>query len=161
MKILRWLDNYLELTVSVFLISLMAILIFLQVIMRYVMHNSLSWSEELARYAFVWLIYIAISYGSKLMKHIKIDAGLSIFPKKSRPYIVILGDVLFLFFALYIVYTGSKYTMKQIRLHKTSAALGIPMEYITFAPVAGFVLVMIRQIQTLFFRFGRLAKGDE
>jgi len=161
MKILRWLDNYLELTVSVFLISLMAILIFLQVIMRYVMHNSLSWSEELARYAFVWLIYIAISYGSKLMKHIKIDAGLSIFPKKSRPYIVILGDVLFLFFALYIVYTGSKYTMMQIRLHKTSAALGIPMEYITFAPVAGFVLVMIRQIQTLFFRFGRLAKGDE
>lgn len=66
MKILKWLDNYLELTVSVFLMSLMTVLIFLQVIMRYVMHNSLSWSEELARYTFVWLIYIAISYGSKL-----------------------------------------------------------------------------------------------
>ena len=161
MKILKWLDNYLELTVSVFLMSLMTVLIFLQVVMRYVMHNSLSWSEELARYTFVWLIYIAISYGSKLMKHIKIDAGLSLFPKKSRPYIVILGDVLFLLFALYIVYTGSKYTLMQIRLHKTSAALGIPMDYITFAPVTGFALVTIRQIQTLAFRFGRLGKGDE
>ena len=57
MKILKWLDNYLELTVSVFLMSLMTVLIFLQVVMRYVMHNSLSWSEELARYTFVWLIY--------------------------------------------------------------------------------------------------------
>lgn len=74
---------------------------------------------------------------------------------------MILGDVLFLLFALYIVYTGSKYTLMQIRLHKTSAALGIPMEYITFAPVTGFALVTIRQIQTLAFRFGRLGKGDE
>ena len=35
----------------------MTLLIFVQVIMRYVLQSSLSWSEELARYLFVWMAY--------------------------------------------------------------------------------------------------------
>ena len=62
-KILKFLNDYLEETICIILMSVMTIIIFIQVIMRYVMHNSLSWSEELARYCFIWLIYIgAVSY---------------------------------------------------------------------------------------------------
>ena len=80
-KILKFLNDYLEETICIILMSVMTIIIFIQVIMRYVMHNSLSWSEELARYCFVWLIYIGVAYGCKLMKHIKIDAALKLFPE--------------------------------------------------------------------------------
>ena len=52
-KILKFLNDYLEETICIILMSIMTIIIFIQVIMRYVMHNSLSWSEELARYCFV------------------------------------------------------------------------------------------------------------
>lgn len=83
-KILKFLNDYLEETICIILMSVMTIIIFIQVIMRYVMHNSLSWSEELARYCFVWLIYIGVAYGCKLMKHIKIDAALKLFPEKSK-----------------------------------------------------------------------------
>ena len=41
----------------------MSIIIFIQVIMRYVFQNSLTWSEELARYMFVWLVYFAVLRG--------------------------------------------------------------------------------------------------
>ena len=64
-KILKWLDDNIELYICVFLMSFMTLLVFVQVVMRYVFNNSLSWSEELARYTFIWLIYIGISYGCR------------------------------------------------------------------------------------------------
>lgn len=71
MKFLKLIDEYLEMSICVALISVIAVVLGLQVFMRYVMQNSLSWSEELARYLFIWLIYIGISYGAKIMRHIK------------------------------------------------------------------------------------------
>lgn len=100
MKILKLIDEYLEMSICVALISVIAVVLGLQVFMRYVMQNSLSWSEELSRYLFVWLIYIGIAYGAKIMRHIKIDASLYLFPKKWRAYVVIIGDFLFLIFVL-------------------------------------------------------------
>lgn len=60
-KILKWLDDNAELYLCVFLMSFMTLVTFIQVVMRKVFNNSLSWSEELARYVFIWLIYIGIS----------------------------------------------------------------------------------------------------
>lgn len=148
-KILKWLDDNAELYLCVFLMSLMTLITFIQVVMRKVFNNSLSWSEELARYVFIWLIYIGISYGCKLRKHIKIDAALKLFPKKMRPYIVILGDVLFILFALYIVKTGIVYSMSQRQFGMRSPALKIPNEYVYMSTVVGFGMAVIRQIQTI------------
>ena len=49
MKFLKLIDEYLEMGICVTLISVIAVVLGLQVFMRYVMQNSLSWSEELAR----------------------------------------------------------------------------------------------------------------
>ena len=38
---------------------------FVQVVMRYVFHSSLTWSEEMARYLFVWLVYFSVAYTAK------------------------------------------------------------------------------------------------
>ncbi len=161
LKFLKALDEKFELYICVVLMSFMTVLIFVQVFMRYVMHNSLTWSEELARYIFIWLIYLGISYGAKIMKHIKIDAALGLFPKAARPYVVILGDILFLVFAIFIVYTSWGVVQKQIKLGQTSPALHVPMWIVYLAPTVGFALTTIRQIQTLIYRFKCLKQGDE
>ena len=49
---LKKIDNHLEDLLMVVLLCVMSLLIFVQVIMRYIFNNSLSWSEELARYLF-------------------------------------------------------------------------------------------------------------
>ena len=159
-KILKFLNDYLEETICIILMSVMTIIIFIQVIMRYVMHNSLSWSEELARYCFVWLIYIGVAYGCKLMKHIEIDAALKLFPEKVRPYITIVGELLVLAFAAYIVVTGVELTYKQWLFGKVSPALGVPLQYINAAPVVGFGLVVIRQIQAIWYLAGKLPEKN-
>ena len=65
---LKKIDEHLEDILLVTLLSLMSLIIFVQVIMRYLMRNSLSWSEELARYLFIWSIYLAVSYAAKERK---------------------------------------------------------------------------------------------
>jgi len=52
-KVLKWMDDNLEMSISIVLMSGMTVLIFIQVIMRYIFKNSLSWSEELARYLLI------------------------------------------------------------------------------------------------------------
>ncbi|WP_308215409.1 TRAP transporter small permease subunit [Sinobaca sp. H24] len=65
MKVLRYLDEHLEEVLLVIFTLTMVIVIGLQVFMRFVLSSSLGWSEELARYCFIWLVYIGISYGVK------------------------------------------------------------------------------------------------
>ena len=160
-KALKWLDDNLEVFLCVILMSVMTILVFVQVVMRYVFHNSLSWSEELARYVFIWLIYLGISYGCKLRKHIKIDAALHLFPKKIQKYVVIIGDIFFFLFALYIVVTGFNYCVAQAAVGKASSALGIPFQYVYSATVVGFGLAAFREVQTIIYRIKCIKNGEE
>ncbi len=158
MKVLKFLDDKFEMAICVVLMSAMSLLLFVQVIMRYVVGQSLSWSEELARYIFIWLIYLGISYGAKIMKHIKIEAALGVFPEKLRPYVVILGDCIFLCFALYICYLGYNMVHRQMRLGQTSPAMGMPMWILYAAPMVGFGLTAVRQAQTIVHRVRTFGK---
>ncbi|HCR98135.1 MULTISPECIES: TRAP transporter small permease [Halomonas] len=152
MKVMKWFDEYAEISVCVVLMSTMTVLLAVQVFMRYVMGASLSWSEEIARYLFIWLIYLGISYGAREMRHIKIDAALDLFPRRIRPAIVILGDLLFLAFALYIVWTSWSVIERQMMLGQTSPAVGLPMWIVYAAPFVGFAITGVRQIQTIIWR---------
>lgn len=159
-KLLDWLNNKLEMTVCVILMSGMSIIIFIQVIARYVFNNSLSWSEELARYMFIWLVYIGISLGCKEMKHLRIDAFIKIFPKKARPWVLVFSDFLFLAFAIYITYTGIHYTVMIFNQGDYSPACHIPMWIIDMAPAVGFGLSCIREIQTIIYRIKKIKAGE-
>ena len=152
MKIIKFLDEHIEEIFLVIFLTGMSLVIGLQVFMRYVMKSSLSWSEELARYMFIWMVYIGISYGIKKRKHIKIDAAINIFPIKMRKYLFILSDVIFLVFAIIIVFQSEKVAMLILKLGQISPGTGIPMGYIYHAVPIGFSLVGIRLIQSIMYR---------
>ena len=160
MKLLRLLNDKLEIFICVILMSVMAVLLNIQVFMRYVMRNSLSWSEELARYVFIWLVYIGISYGAKISKHIKIEAALGIFPKKARPFVVLAGHAIFMGFSVYICYTGWGVLQRQIRLGQISPAMRIPLWIVYAAPMVGFGMTAFREAQNVAFQVKLMREGE-
>ena len=91
---MKWFLDHVEEFFMIPLIFAMSIIIFIQVVCRYVFQNSLTWSEEMARYMFVWLVYFSVSYTARREKHIRIDAAINLYPKKARPYIEILSEVI-------------------------------------------------------------------
>lgn len=155
-KVLKWLDDNAEMYVCIVLLGLFAVILFIQVVARYVFNNSLSWSEELARYLFIWLVFIGISYGAKQMKHLRIDVFLSIFPKKIRPYILILSDVIVLIFAAVVFYSACTTVSKYMKIHMASPAIGVPLWVVHSAAIVGYALTFIRQIQAIMWRLNAL-----
>lgn len=63
----------LEQVVAVALLAVVLTTMAAQVIARYVLHTPLSWSEEVARLAMVWLTFIAASFILARREHIAVD----------------------------------------------------------------------------------------
>lgn len=81
MRLLRWLDKYFEESLMLILLAAMVCIMGLQVFMRYVMQNSLSWPEEMTRYMFIWFVFLGISYGIRNDIHIRVNLLETFFPK--------------------------------------------------------------------------------
>lgn len=76
LSILSRLDDYLgrgEAAALIGLLVIMTAVVFLQVIYRYLLAQPLHWSEELARYLFVWLSMIGASLAVKKRGHFGLD----------------------------------------------------------------------------------------
>lgn len=158
---LKFLDKHLEDYILVAFMAIMSVVIFFQVIMRYVFRSSLTWSEELARYLFVWIVYFAISYAVKERKHIKIEAALYLMPKNVRPYMPIIGDIIVFVFSAFIIVTSWEIVLRQASGGQISPAMRIPMQYIYAAPFVGFTLTAFRTIQVIMLRIKNLKSGVE
>ena len=149
MSVLRFLDKRIEEIIIVFGLGTMTLAIGLQVFMRYIMQNSLSWSEELARYLFIFFVYAGISYGVKKKRHIKVEAFTMWLPAKAQAYIQIVSDLLFLAFAAFAIYFGAITAARVLALRQVSPALDIPMGYISATLPFGYALTAIRLLQNL------------
>ncbi|MCL1829224.1 MAG: TRAP transporter small permease [Oscillospiraceae bacterium] len=145
-KILHILDN-IEKYFSAAALAVMLVIVFWQVVFRYVFNSANSWSEELARYLHVFLVYIACGYATRMREHIKIDALIFVFPKIIRPFIVRLGEAVFLAFCIVIVVFGIRQSLSVFNMGRISSALKISMGYIYIILPVGYSLTSIRIIQ--------------
>ncbi len=148
MSILKMLDRNLEKYLMIVLLSGMCILIMLQILFRYLVNWPLAWTEEIARYLFVWLIYFGASYAVKMRRHLKVDAVLLLFRARGRFYMMLISNVLFLLFCVVIGYYGTDivYIMQFVKV-QISPAVGIPMALVYAAVPLGSVLMVIRLVQ--------------
>lgn len=148
MKILKWLDRHIEEALLILFSTIMVVVIFLQVVMRQ-FDNSLSWSEELARYSFIWLVYIGISYGVKKDRHIKVDVALLLLKEKGKIILTIIANLLFIVFAIFVIRYGFDIANQLLNFGQKSPANQIPMGLIYMATPVGMGLTLIRLIQNL------------
>lgn len=146
MKVIKWLDDNLEEKLMSLFLWAIVVIMGIQVVMRYVFKSSLSWSEEVSRYLFVWMVFTGISYGVKTGSHMRIDMLEHFFPKLKKG-LGFLADACFLAFAVFMIKPGIK-VINAIKLSgQTSPAAGIPMHYVYTGLLIGFSLVVIRTIQ--------------
>jgi TRAP-type C4-dicarboxylate transport system permease small subunit len=157
MTVLKWLDENIEDFILIVLSILTVVVVFIQVIMRYIFGSSLVWSEELARYAFIWMIYIGVSYGVKRQAHISVDAFALLFKRKGKFILATCANVAFLAFAVILTYFSFDVVNK---MNSTSPAMSIPMKWVYAAPMIGLFLTAIRIIQRMKVQFDTFRRGE-
>ena len=141
--------NEIESHISVILLVAMLVILFKQVVLRYVFNNANAWSEELARYMFIWFTYLSASVCVLKNRHIRIDTLINVWPKVLRPFIVITGNLIFLAYCVVTAYYGAIFTQVLIGTGRISLGLQMPM-WIVFAviPVCNTAMA-IRLIQNM------------
>ncbi|MCD8142490.1 MAG: TRAP transporter small permease [Clostridiales bacterium] len=158
MKVLKWLDESLEEVLLILLLIAMVCIMGIQVVARYCLNQSLSWSEELTQYLFVWATFISVSYCVKKRISIKIEQLLNILPEPGQTVLRLFRHTIVFIFCIIMLPYCQSYLQQSIELEATSAALGIPMYYIQSAPLVGFLLLTVRVAQA-WWREAKKMKG--
>lgn len=141
------LGNYLAkitILIVILLAAVMVLTVLVGVFFRYVLRNSLSWSEELARYLMIWAALLSISIGIKDKEHVGIQLIIRNLPIKYARILNFLVNVIILIFLSVLSYKGMFIAIKAIP--QLSLGLGISMFWALLSiPVSG-VLAIIQQI---------------
>ena len=142
--------DHFEETILVYSYLLIVPLLTVQVVARYVFNHSIPWSEELARYVFIWQIWLGSSYCVKENRHIRIDIFTNHLSEGVRRIYEIVITVISMVFCAFLIYKGSEVVMMITNLHQTSPALKIPMQFIYICVPISCALMIIRYIEHIF-----------
>lgn len=159
MKVIKWLDENLEEIIMIVLCAIMACIMILQVIMRYAFRNSLSWSEELTRFLFIWSAFLSISFCTRKKLNIQITMLLEALPVRVRYILMTIVDIIMVCLFAYLTPSAINYLGQTIANNQLSTALRIPMAVVYLAPVVGFILAILRHVQAVFFDIRDMKKA--
>ncbi len=127
---------------SVIAISLVMIVVTLaQVVFRYLIEAPLPWSEELARYCFVWIVFLGGAIGLSRGIHLGVDLFVNMLPPPLRRGLDALTSGLIAAFALTVIYAS--YPVIDINMFQRSPALGVQMSWIYIAIPASMALIFL------------------
>ncbi|MGM0397099.1 MAG: TRAP transporter small permease [Bacillota bacterium] len=146
---IRWLDKYFEEAVLVSSLVVTVSLIFMQVIMRYVFSNSLSWSEELARYIFLYQIWLGASYATKKNAHLRIEILKSKFYGRKKTYFETIVLLIWLAFTVFLTLESFNLTRMIFIRGQLSPALRMPMGFAYASVPIGAGLMSLRLVQNI------------
>lgn len=82
------------------------IILFANIIGRFIFNYSFPWAEQAARYIIVWASFVGISWAGCLDVHMKVTAVSMIFKKHPErfDYVQMVGDIITFAYAVYLAY---------------------------------------------------------
>lgn len=128
-------------------IGLMLAIIFIQVISRYFFGHTPSYSEELSRYLFVWVVFLSLPVVSRQGGHMVVGLLLERFTGEPLRRIKILGGLFSIAFLVIMIYQGIR--MINMASWQTSPAMEIPMSYVYVAIPLGCAAMLLVAIDEL------------
>ena len=150
MRVLRWCDANLEETLVVALLLYLVAAVCTEVFRRYVLDDSGPWSEEIARFAMIWLVYLGVPYSIKQRRHIICDVLPSRMPLRLTLAIDLISYGCFLAFVIVMVYQDYRLILTQIAADVRTEAMHVPLWYFSTAVGVGFGLAAVRLVQAVY-----------
>lgn len=156
MKNSKFILSNLEEFLSCALFLVMCISVALGVLARF-FDLALVWTDELARYSFIWSVLLGTVVVFKQKKHIAVDLMESIFPEKMTKIIHVLIHVALLILFLILLRYGWMLTQQTWNVPTTSLEIPTGLVYLA-VPVSSFLLCLYTLIELYKMTFKKLSK---
>jgi len=123
------------------MLSVDVVVVFLQVIFRYVFDSPLSWSEEFSRILIMWITFLGVALSVKYSEEISLDAFIKLAPKNVQIHMKAVSGCISIFIILILVRASISLFLSTQNIK--TVALGVPTGflYLSFT-VGGSLTVM-------------------
>ncbi|MEG6520631.1 TRAP transporter small permease [Desulfotomaculum sp. 1211_IL3151] len=155
---LKWVIDNLEEILCAFFLVATVILMSSQVFYRYFFGKSIASAEELARIAFLVMVYLATAHAAKHGRHVRVTAQFRLFPSAWRKYFIMFADMIWLFFNGVVIWQGILLYQSMNQFPLKSAVLDLNLKYAFAVIPIAFLLQSIRILERYYklYRAGRL-----
>lgn len=120
---------------SLLILYVTVVVIFVQVIARYILKVALPWTEEFARYAFIWLIFLANAMAERQKEHFRVSYFVEQAPRRVRYAFWVLGEILIFIFFIWLLVDSLQFVRMGKRM--ISTVLQLRLDWVYWAlPVA-------------------------
>ncbi|WP_346234794.1 TRAP transporter small permease [Lysinibacillus telephonicus] len=128
-------------SICVVLFGALVLLVTWQVFTRFVLNNPSAFSEELAKYCFVWLVLFGTAFVFGENGHMRIEFIQDALPVKIKMVVQIFIEISIIFFSALVLLSGGL-TITKLAWEQLSAALQIPVGYLyAVMPVSGIFII--------------------
>lgn len=141
-RILKILDSF-ERFFATCLFVVMCVAVLAQMLFRIVLKDPLLVSEEVARFSYVWVVFLCMSLGERDLDHFHVDAFVGFLRGKADTALRVLENLIGLALFVYLFYWSARF-VGFMRIIK-SAAMEISMAWVASALCVGFGLCVIRR----------------
>jgi TRAP-type C4-dicarboxylate transport system permease small subunit len=136
----HWLDNF-EDEVASFLMMAITVIIILQICTRYFLGDPLSWTEEVSRHLFVWLVFFGASGAIRDRSHIAVDLVDAHLAPRFRLVVMLGSNVLVLFFLINMLYWGARAVGRMWSLSTATLEIPFGLVYTVFPITAALMII--------------------
>ena len=133
---------------------LLGLTVFYQFFTRYVLNNSAAWTEEIARYLLIAVVFTGATIGVVKNNHIQVDFFYKFMPARMARFMATVVDLLRTgFFVAAAILT----VMMMLKLGSNSrmTMVDLPMNWVYGVCLVGFAIMALRSAQVALFHYRR------
>lgn len=158
-QLLRWINVALKTFVSVALV-LMVSFVFLNAFLRYVFRSGLTWSEEGARYLFVWVVFLGAIVATQERGHLAVDLITSRFKGIGQRVFLVFANLVFIVVLGFLAH--GLWLLMELNAGVPAPVTGVPRNTMYMAGFFGsIVMIGILLVQSVSLGIlGRLEQHD-
>lgn len=147
----RWRNHGPEEWAGLLLLWVLGVLVFTQFFSRYVLNDSISWTEEVARYLLIVLTFIGSAGAVRRGTHIRVEALEMALPRRARPVLFAVQDAIRLLFWGFGAWISFDLAERMGVMPMDS--LDHSLAWVYWPVCAGFVLMALREAQWVWRRW--------
>lgn len=126
-------------------VAVIAAIMMCAVFWRYVLDNSIPWSEELSKYLMVWLAFLGAPVALKNANHINIDLLMKLFPPRGEQAFHVLINLIIIATMGIVFWKGVAFA--ELGARQVASSVQISMLYMYLAVPVGSALTIIVAIE--------------